>query len=509
MTVAKIKIDVDRKLGKVDRRIFGGFIEHLGRCIYGGVFEEGSPLSDERGFRQDVLEAARDLRIPILRWPGGNFVSGYHWTDGIGPVDQRPRRLELAWGAEESNRFGTDEFIQYCRALGAEPYICVNMGSGTMDEAQAWVEYCNGTGNTYWANLRRANGHEEPYWVRYWGLGNEMYGRWQIGALSPEDYVKKARSFAAVMKWTDPSIELVSCGQWGWGEWDRIVLEGLAPFVRYHSIHLYVGSGDYYRNVFMPHQAERALRICETLIEKVRYENKVRDPVGIAFDEWNVWYRTRSPEDRTRGLEERYDLSDALAVATFLNIFIRHCRSVEIANLAQMVNVIAPIFTSPTGVFLQTIYHPLRLFAEHAQELAIDVYVECDEYHLAEERETDDSAGRAWTVSDLSPFKLLDVSATCNGAGEDVALVVVNRDRDRPITAHIQLADRAAADVRAYEVNGDDPGATNSFEQPNAVAVEEKRVERPGSEFAYTFPAHSITVLRMEVGGPLTPVLST
>jgi alpha-N-arabinofuranosidase len=508
MTVAKIKIDVDRKLGKVDRRIFGGFIEHLGRCIYGGVFEEGSPLSDERGFRQDVLEAARDLRIPILRWPGGNFVSGYHWTDGIGPVDQRPRRLELAWGAEESNRFGTDEFIQYCRALGAEPYICVNMGSGTMDEAQAWVEYCNGTGNTYWANLRRANGHEEAYRVRYWGLGNEMYGRWQIGALSPEDYVKKARSFAAVMKWTDPSIELVSCGQWGWGEWDRIVVEGLAPYVRYHSIHLYVGSGDYHRNVFMPHQAERALRICETLIEKVRYENKIREPIGIAFDEWNVWYRTRSPEDRTRGLEERYDLSDALAVATFLNIFIRHCRSVEIANLAQMVNVIAPIFTSPTGVFLQTIYHPLRLFAEHAQELAIDVYVECDKYRLAEERETDDSAGRTWTVSDLSPFKLLDVSATCNAAGDDVALAVVNREHDRPITALIQLADRAAVDVRAYEVNGDDPGATNSFEQPNSVTVQEKRVDRPGSEFAYTFPAHSVTVLRMEVGAPLTPALS-
>ncbi|MGI9123036.1 MAG: alpha-N-arabinofuranosidase, partial [Rubrobacter sp.] len=210
--MARIKIDPDRRIGELDRRVFGGFIEHLGRCIYGGVFDEGSSLSDDRGYRRDVLEAARGLRIPILRWPGGNFVSGYHWTDGIGPREERPRKTELAWFSEESNRFGTDEFIEYCRLMGAEPYICVNMGTGTMDEAQAWVEYCNGTGDTYWANLRRRNGHEEPYNVKYWGLGNEMYGEWQIGALSAEDYVRKAREFAKVMRWTDPSIELVGCG---------------------------------------------------------------------------------------------------------------------------------------------------------------------------------------------------------------------------------------------------------------------------------------------------------
>jgi len=173
----RIKIDIDRKIGPVDRRIYSGFIEHLGRCIYGGIYEEDSPLSDASGFRKDVMDAARPLRMPLVRWPGGNFVSGYHWTDGIGPKEQRPRRMELSWHAEESNRFGTDEFMQYCRTLGTEPYLCVNMGNGTMDEAQAWVEYCNGTGNTSWANQRRGNGHEAPYQVKYWGLGNEMYGR--------------------------------------------------------------------------------------------------------------------------------------------------------------------------------------------------------------------------------------------------------------------------------------------------------------------------------------------
>ena len=166
--------------------------------------------------------------MPVLRWPGGNFVSGYHWVDGIGPRDERPRKIELAWGSEESNRFGTDEFIEYCRALGAEPYICINMGTGTLDEAQAWVEYCNGTGNTYWANRRRANGHPEPYGVRYWGLGNEMYGAWQIGSMSAEEYVHAARRYARIMLRTDPTIELVSCGQLGFNDWDRIVIDGLA-----------------------------------------------------------------------------------------------------------------------------------------------------------------------------------------------------------------------------------------------------------------------------------------
>ncbi|MBO0796879.1 MAG: hypothetical protein J2P36_38860, partial [Ktedonobacteraceae bacterium] len=383
--MARIKIDLDRKIGHVDRRIYGGFIEHLGRCIYGGIYEENSPLSDENNFRKDVLEAVRPLRVPLLRWPGGNFVSGYHWVDGIGPKEDRPRRIELAWLSEESNRFGTDEFMRYCSVLGTEPYICVNMGTGTMDEAQAWVEYCNGTSNTYWANLRRKHGHEEPYRVKYWGLGNEMYGRWQIGALSAEDYVKKACEFAKVMKWIDPSIELVSCGQTGWTEWDRIVLEGLAPYINYHSIHIYTGSDDYYSNVLAPHQAERALRNCRAMIDLVRYNQNISHSIHVAYDEWNVWFRERTAESQ---LEERYTLADALAVSTYLNIFIRYCQTVKIANLAQLVNVIAPIFTNQEGLFLQTIYHPLRLYAEHMQDIALDAFVDCETYAPQAEQET-------------------------------------------------------------------------------------------------------------------------
>jgi alpha-N-arabinofuranosidase len=491
--VSVIRLDPARTIGTVDRRIFGGFVEHLGRCIYGGIYDEGSPLADEHGFRRDVLEAARALRMPLLRWPGGNFVSGYHWTDGVGPKEQRPRKTELAWFSEEPNRFGTDEFMRYCRALGTEPYVCVNMGTGTLDEAQAWVEYCNGTANTHWANLRRANGHPEPYRVRYWGLGNEMYGRWQIGALPAEEYVRKAREFAKVMKWTDRSIELVSCGETGVSDWDRVVIEGLAAQVDYHSIHIYTGSPEYQANVSAPHHAERALRLCQAFIDKARYEQRIDRPIGIAYDEWNVWYRQRG---RDSGLEERYDLSDALAVATYLNVFVRHCRTVKIANLAQLVNVIAPIVTSESGLFLQTIYHPLRLYAEHLQEVALDAHVECPSYTLTPEQETQNRSHR---VADLGPFALLDVAATRDRAGRTLTLGVVNRDRDRDLTARVELGGglRLTGGV-AYQVNGPDVGATNSFEQPDAVSVGERFVDAAGgSWFEHAFPAHSVTLLRL------------
>jgi alpha-N-arabinofuranosidase len=494
----RIGIDLARHVGTVDRRIFGQFIEHLGRCIYGGIYDEGSALSDGRGFRRDVLAAARALRIPILRWPGGNFVSGYHWLDGVGPVNRRPRRSELAWYAEESNRFGTDEFIAYCRELGAEPFICVNMGSGTMDEAQAWVEYCNGTGNTSWANLRREHGHPEPHRVRYWGLGNEMYGSWQIGNLNARDYVKKARAFALVMKRTDPSIQLVACGQSGWSEWDEIVLGGLAELIDFHSIHLYTGTADHYATVFQSHQAERAIRICSALIERVRLAQRISHPVHIAFDEWNVWYRTRSHEDRVGGVEERYTLTDALAIATYLNGFIRHCRAVRIANFAQLVNAIAPIFTRPDALFLQTIYHPLRLYAEHCREVALDVHVSGDTCELLASQEPE-AAGRVHHVSDMGPFTLLDAAATCDVAGRQVALTVVNRDRERDLNAAIDLGAAALAGaIDVAEVNGPDAGAVNSFEHPRTVEVREYQCAREGHSFVHRFPAHSVSVLRFQ-----------
>jgi alpha-N-arabinofuranosidase len=485
--VTSIRIDLDRTLGTVDRRIFGGFVEHLGRCVYGGVFEEGSPLSDANGFRRDVLEAAKGLRMPLLRWPGGNFVSGYHWTDGIGPRGARPRRPDLAWNTVEPNHFGTDEFMTYCRELGTDPYLCLNMGTGTLDEALAWVEYCNGTGDTYWADRRRQNGHEEPYAVRYWGLGNEMWGDWQIGSLSAEEYVAKAVRWAKALRRLDPDIVLVSCGQDGWSEWDRIVIDGLVKHVDFHSIHIYTGSDDYWTNVLEPHQVERALQTCQTMIDRARYLQKVDRPVHVAYDEWNVWFAGRANRD------EHYSLADALAVATYLNAFVRQCRSVRIANLAQLVNVIAPIFTDKDGLFLQTIHHPLRLAAEHTQDVALDVRVDCDTVEYS------DAPDAAHRVADLGPFPVLDVSATRDHDRSRVVVSVVNRSLDEPVKATLDIGDAGPTSrVVARTVTADDVDLRNSFDRPDAVTV----IEHIGTAtdlVEYEFPPHSHTQLDVAI----------
>jgi alpha-N-arabinofuranosidase len=487
---ARVGIDLERTLGRVDRRIFGAFVEHLGRCIYGGVYDPGSPRSDERGFRRDVLDAARALRVPLLRWPGGNFVSGYHWTDGVGPVERRPRRLEIAWHAEEPNTFGTDEFIAYCRELGAEPYVCLNMGTGTIDEARAWVEYCNGSGDTHWANLRRSHGHDEPYGVRYWGLGNEMYGDWQIGSLTADEYVREARRWVNALRRTDPEIELVSCGKDGWSEWDRTVIDGLVRHVDHHSIHIYTGSPDYWSNVLAPHQAERALRTCRTLIDRARYLQRVEREVGIAYDEWNVWYRER---DERSGLEERYTLADALAVGTYLNVFVRQCSALRMANLAQLVNVIAPIVTTPGGLLLQSIYHPLRLCAEHVREVALDPLVRCETVAHA------DASGAPWPhrVGDLGPFALLDVAATRDAAGAAVTVTVVNRSLAAVPAVFEVSRPVGAGGVTWHLVHGESPEAINTFEEPDRVSVRTCPVAATGSRFEVTLPPHSFSCLEV------------
>jgi alpha-L-arabinofuranosidase len=489
--MARIDIGVERPVGTIDRRIFGGFIEHLGRCIYGGIFDEGSPLADDRGFRTDVLAAVRGLRLPHVRWPGGNFVSGYHWTDGIGPVERRPRRVELAWRSEEANRCGTDECMAWCQAAGTEPVLCLNMGTGTLDEALAWVEYCNGTGDTYWANKRRANGHPEPYRVRCWGLGNEMYGDWQLGQRTAQDYVTTARQWAKALRLLDADICLTSCGQTGIDDWDQIVIDGLAPVIDFHSIHLYTGSPDYWSNVLAPHYAERTLAVVRTLIDRARYRQRINHEIGVAYDEWNVWYRT----DDGR-LEERYNLADTLAVATYLNIFVRRCRTVRMANLAQLVNVIAPIVTSEQGMFLQGIYHPLALMAESTREVAVDTFVRSGTHAHR------DRPGERWRhrIGGLGPFQLLDVAASRDRGARQLTISVVNRDPEQTLATRIQLhGARATGKMIAREVNGADPSVANTFEQPGQIATRgfDQRVK--GDSVDIDFPPHSFTVLELEL----------
>ncbi|MBX6754659.1 MAG: alpha-N-arabinofuranosidase [Thermorudis peleae] len=486
MKPATIVIDDRQIIGIVDRKIFGGFIEHLGRCIYGGIFDPNSPLSNEQGFRKDVADAIRNLNIAILRWPGGNFASTYHWQDGVGPLEKRTKRLNLAWGGIDPNIFGTDEFLAFCHYIGAEPYICINMGTGTFDEAQGWVEYCNWPGGTYWSDYRRANGHEQPYRVRYWGLGNEMYGDWQIGALDANTYVARAREFVKIMREVDPEIQFVSCGLDGLSDWDLSVLRGLAKEVHYHSIHIYTGHPDYYLNVTAPLHLERCLTVCRGYIEKVRYEQQIKRPIKIAVDEWNVWYRERGKEAGYHGLEEQYDFADALAIATYLNIFLRNCDIVGMANIAQLVNAIAPIITTPDGIRLQTIYYPYMLYAHYTKTLSLRPIVECSTYTL------DTPAEPYWTfhVENMGNIPYLDVAVTCDDAKREFVLAVVNRARNDSILTSIVFREP----VKLKEVRFIDEEVINHQSLNNGAILDETAIGMQGTILQYSLHPASITI---------------
>jgi alpha-N-arabinofuranosidase len=501
--MSKVTVDPGRSLGLLDRNIFGGFVEHLGRCINGGLFEEGSPLSDAQGFRTDVLDLLRPLKLSVLRWPGGNFVSNYLWTDGIGPRASRPRRVELAWGGVEPNHFGTDEFLQYCEALGVTPYICLNMGTGTLSEALSWVEYCNSAAKSYWADRRRENGRAEPYGVPYWGLGNEIYGDWQVGQLSADEYVKTASRWAKAIRRLDPSIKLVSCGMNGWNDWDRVVIEGLSALVDLHSLHIYTGSGDYWNNVLSPHQSERAIRYTSTCLARTAYTQRLNHAPGIAYDEWNVWYRTDDG-----ALEERYSFVDALAVATYLNIFVRNCAWVKMANLAQMVNAIAPIVTTTQGSFVQPIYYPFQLHAESALDEAVDARVESPTVEGPVPQPGDRWRHR---IADLGPFATIDASATTDTRRSKLSATIVNRDPGSADAVELRLRDGTfAGPARVRTMTGTDR-ATNIFspgtgENPGS-AIEgvnlEDGVEQPrGDVLVVKAPPSSFTVIEVPISEP-------
>jgi alpha-N-arabinofuranosidase len=487
---ARIKVDTERVIGDIDPKIYGNFIEHLGRCIQGGVFDEKSPLSDSNGFRKDVLAAAKGLDVSVLRWPGGNFSSNYHWMDGIGPRDRRPPRLEMAWGTVENNRFGTHEYMEYVEMLGAEPYICVNLGTGTWTEAQQWVEYCNSAQDTATTRLRKQNGRQDPWKVTYWGLGNEMDGPWQMGHRTADDYGKFALEAAKLMKLTDPRIQLVAAGSSNfnngidWIGWNRTVLEYLKPQVDYLSLHLYVGNAanDYGDFLASSRTLDERIKTTEGVIDAALSGLTPRRKIYIAWDEWNVWYRARGPSQRGRHiLEERYNLEDALVVATFLNSFVNHAHILKMANMAQLVNVIAPIFSDEQGIFLQTIYYPLQLFAGNSRGQALELLVDAPTY-----------ANRRF-----GEVSFLDTSAAWDNG--TLVLNVVNRHPAEPISAEVELEDKTfAGPVEISEVNGPDVKSENDFGVTTVKTVK-RNGKADGRKFTYSFPAHSYSMLKAQL----------
>ncbi len=456
----------DYTIAPVDERIFGGFLEHMGRAVYEGVYDPKSAHADENGFRQDVLGALRRLRMTAMRYPGGNFASGYHWMDGIGPKDQRPTVRDLAWQSIEPNQFGTDEFMCLARQMGWTPMITVNLGTGAPEEARNWVEYANSPAGTKYADLRAANGSEQPYDVKLWCLGNEMDGPWQLGHVPADQYAIRAQQAAKLMKDTDPSIETVACGSCSpdlptYMEWDRAVLEYIGPFADYVSLHRYVGNprGDTADYLAVTNSIDRQIEEMDAVCRFVQAKARSKQRHFLCFDEWNVWYRTANAEGGNgRGqfaphlIEEHYNLEDALVVAGFLNSFIRHADSVKIANIAQIANVIAPILTRGDEMLLQTIFYPFLLYAGRRSGVALQPAVIGPGYDSP-------SYGRVNTI---------DTSAIL---GEGVLQAfLVNRSQDETAEVEIDFPGGKLLGVQSAEVvSGPTAGAKNTFEQPEVV----------------------------------------
>jgi alpha-N-arabinofuranosidase len=502
MTRHTISIDLDRRIGAIDRNVFGGFVEHLGRCVYGGIYEPGSPTAGPDGLRTDVLEASKRLRYSNIRYPGGNFVSAYRWRDGVGPVEERAARYEPAWDAVEPNTFGTNEFIGFCRRLGAEPYLVVNAGDGDMREARDWVEYCNGTKPTALVKLRQSHGLEEPHRVRYWGIGNEVDGAWQVGYKTPEEYARTYLEFAKVMRWADPSIKLLASAVSFWEgrplERIALLLEQAASHIDYLGIHWYVGNpvGDVPAYLAVSELIEERLGIIEGLALGTTLRRPPLPPIPIAVDEWNVWYK--APHDpRDPGfnqLEETYDLADALVVAMHFNAFFRHARTVRMANLAQLVNVIAPMVTTPDDLLLQTTFHPVEMYAQLAGPEALEVLWGGDTYSA---RRIDDNFNRREAAGERTGVRYLDVSATVDDDARRVCVFVVNRDLTGPREVEVSIVPaRPGSDVEIHTITGAHPGAVNTLEDRDAVSrTTSRRPLGSGPVFVTELPPLSVNAL--------------
>ena len=497
--VSRVYVDTNRVLGEVSPLIFGGFAEHLGRCIYGGIYDPGSAKADERGFRTDVLAAMKELGFTVMRYPGGNFVSGYNWRDGVGPREARPKRRDLAWRSLESNRFGTNEFVEFCRALGAEPMIAVNLGTGSIQDASDLVEYCNAPVGSKYSDLRASHGYPEPHGVKYWCLGNEMDGPWQIGHLDMDEYAKKAREAAKMMKWQDPSVKLILCGSSGSGmptypEWDRVALEACWEHVDYLSMHYYAGNrdGDTPSYLALSVQFEDHVDTLAAVLRYVKAKLRSRHEVALSWDEWNVWYKNHEMDggwnEAPHLLEEVYNLEDALVVAQWMNVFLRKCQVVKIACLAQVVNVIAPLLTRGDELLKQATFYPFALFRKFASGESLDLLVQSPRYE----------------TKAYGDVPVLDAAGTYDEATGRQSLFLVNRSLSQ--SQRVEIVWQCGAPpalVEAHQVSGNDPKAANTFENPGVVTARRlPSIPVKDGVAELELPPLSFTAVSGAVGGP-------
>lgn len=457
------------QVGETNPRLFGSFLEHLGRAIYGGIHEPGHPTADSKGFRRDVVDLVRQLDVPVVRYPGGNFVSGYRWEDGVGPIESRPSRLELAWRTIEPNHFGLNEFVDWCRIVNTEPYMAVNLGTRGPDEARALVEYSNHPGGTELSDLRRAHGHEKPHDIRLWCLGNEMDGGWQICAKTAEEYARIAEETAKMMKWVDPDIELVACGSSAYimptyPDWERIVLDRTYEHVEYISLHNYVGNreNDNAGYLAKPTLMDDYIRSVLATCDHVKARKRSNKTINLAFDEWNVWSHKNdgmTEENRWRTaphqLEEIYTMADALVVAGMYLSLLRHCDRVHIACQAQLVNVIAPIMTcNGGGAWKQTIFHPMEAVSRHGRGVVLRGVATMPEVEHPQ----------------VGPHQPCDLLAVHNPGDDGVTLFAINRSLEKAALLTPRLEGYTGYRFVEHTVlQHADLEATNSEEAPDNV----------------------------------------
>ena len=464
MSKASIIIEKNFKVADVDDRLFSSFIEHLGRAVYTGIYEPGHKEADEQGFRKDVINLVRELNVSLVRYPGGNFLSGYKWTDGIGPRDQRPKRLDLAWKTIESNQIGIDEFYDWSKKAGTGIMGAVNMGTGTPREAGELLEYCNFPGGTAWSDLRKKNGHAEPYGIKIWCIGNEMDGPWQICHLDAVDYGKKARETAKIMKWIDDSLELVACGSASsalptFPEWDRIVLEQTYEHIDYLSLHRYyenLGNDDDFLASFV--EMDSFIHSVTATADYVQALKRSKKTVNLSFDEWNVWYQQKQQphgwEEVPALLEDRYSLLDALVFGGLGITLLNNCDRVKIACLAQLVNVIAPIFTMKGGsVIRQTIFWPFKHLSVFGRGTVLKPVVK---------------AATKETCYGDTP--VLATAVVHSEEKQEVTVFCLNIDKNQSQELKLELRDFPQMKMIEHIVlTGNDLNAINSFEKPDNV----------------------------------------
>lgn len=474
---AKMVLDKEFQIAPIDKRIYGSFIEHLGRAVYEGIYQPGHPAADENGFRQDVVQLVKELDVPIIRYPGGNFVSNFYWEDSVGPVSERPHRLELAWRSLEKNEVGLNEFSKWAKQVNSEVMMAVNLGTRGIQDACNLLEYCNHPSGTKYSDLRIRHGVKDPHNIKVWCLGNEMDGPWQIGHKTMEEYGRLAEETAKAMRLIDPGIELVSCGSSNrdmptFPDWEAVTLSHTYDYVDYVSMHQYYGNRDNDSNDYLAQSDDMDdfIRTVISTCDYVKAKKRSKKTMNLSFDEWNVWFHSNAADDDITEnhpwqvappmLEDIYNFEDALLVGGLLISLLKNCDRVKMACLAQLVNVIAPIMTETGGkAWKQTIYYPFYYTSIHGRGTALKVNMECPRYDCRQ----------------YTDVTALDAVAVLNEGGDTVTLFVLNRSMEEDIALSCDLRSvKAESCICHTALEGYGYEEANSALEPDRVVPSHK-----------------------------------